>query len=103
MIRLGESARSAIEVDVLDGRDDDLDPPSYAVLRACYDDGKLTIPADPADALALAEALTDLANACDDRAEHGDDAEERRFARNARTALTTAAGKASAAARKVAA
>jgi hypothetical protein len=89
-INLGEHAQSAIDVDVIEGRDDDADPASYATLREHYADGKIKLPDTVEKSQALHVALTDLANAHDEQAEHGHD---KVFARGAAKELSKAADK----------
>ena len=94
-IRLAASAASVIDTDVLDGRDDEHDPPSFAVLREHYNAGRITRPSTHAAAMALYEALTELANTYDDESlRDGADASEKAFARSAQKGLSTAASKA---------
>lgn len=95
MIRLGPAAQSAIEVDAIEGADPTIDPPSFAVLREHYEAGKLRPASSREAVMDLHDALTELANAHDDRAEGNApaDADERRFARRAREQLTSAASR----------
>lgn len=91
-VHIGSNAKSAIEVDVIDGQDDDHDPPSYAVLRAHFQDGKLIQPTSMKDAEALHDALTELSNSHDAIAEDKtNDPEERKFARSASKQFGTSA------------
>lgn len=92
-IKLAASALSAIDVDVFSGYDDEVDPPSYGILRDCVDArGVLTVPVDPANAKAVVDALDHLANAHDERAHYlGASKDERAFALRASRTLTTTA------------
>jgi len=76
-------------VDVIDGQDDEHDPPEFQTLRAHYQRGKLRIPQTPHETEGLRSALIELANACDDRALHGPK-ETRAFERAARDGLSKA-------------
>lgn len=90
-IKLTDAARSAIEVDVIEGHDPEHDPPSYAVLKEHYSAGKIHLPDTHEKAMALHDALTELSNTHDDRAnEQSLEPSEKKFARAAAKALGTA-------------
>lgn len=95
MIRLAPSAASVIETDVLDGCDDKYDPASFVTLRAhLIGASALRAPTTREDALVIWDALTELSNAQDAEAQDTRrDPEQRRFARAASRALTTAASR----------
>lgn len=92
-INLAATALSAIDVDVFSGYDEDVDPPSYAVLRDAVDaEGCLTVPDDVVNRQAIIDALDHLANAHDERAHYlGASKTERAFALLASRTLTTTA------------
>lgn len=101
MIRLTPAVASAIEVDALDGRDDEHDPLSYAVLRAHFvaperagEPAFLREPATRADALALVDALVELSNSHDDIIEQRTtSADDKRFARAVCKQISTTIGR----------
>lgn len=93
-ISLSPSARSIVEVDIVEGYDPDVDADGRALIAAAYADGALIIPSASEDREALYVALTDLANDCDAVAEDGDrESPDRALHRAARTSITTAATK----------
>lgn len=102
-VRLPPSAQSAIEVDVLDGADAEHDPPGFAAIRSCYTDGQLSVPSDPEQVALLRQGLLDLSDGYSDAAASRHtprlDAEQRRFADAAASALSTAAERVSKASR----
>ena len=90
-IRLGDAAQSAIDVDVIDGHDDEYDPPCWGVLRAHYTNGALRTPENERDRALLVDALIELSNSYDAQLhERNTDAESRAFARRACAQLSTA-------------
>jgi hypothetical protein len=92
VIRVGPAAQSVLDVDVIDGHDSEVDKPAMATLRAHLEPDGIRRPATPADSVAIASALTELANAYDDVAE-GLAPGDRAFARRARDQLTVAASR----------
>lgn len=93
-IRLSPSARSVVDVDIVEGYDPDVDSEGRASIAAAYADGALRVPSDPQDREALYVALTDLANDCDEIAEDkGRETSDRALHRAARASITAAASK----------
>lgn len=95
ILRLTPSALTVLEVDALDHRDDDPED-DYAVIRAAYR-GDGTIVVNSENAGDIANALTCLANACDEALTSRDyhiDADEKKIQRAARSNFTTLALKA---------
>ena len=87
-IKLGDTVRSAIEVELWG--DLDAETNDFPMLAAYYNDknGVLTLPAILSDSRQLRDELTDMANAFDATAErHTADKHERTFARLASTML----------------
>lgn len=98
-IRLSPSARSVVDVDIVEGYDPEIDPAGRLRIAAVYTDGVLRVPGTTEDRESLYVALTDFANDCDEIAEDkGRDTSDRALHRAARASITAAASKVLAAA-----